>query len=156
MRPMSKRGTVLAALLGCLLGVSLAFAALLIAGRDRYAARLPSEDAELLAEVLGRIRADYVERRDDHELMASAVRGMVSDLDPHSAFMDEDEFEDLRIATEGNYSGIGIEVTLESGSIIVISPIDGSPAARAGIRPGDRILAIDGRDIESEVLADSV
>ncbi|HLG52631.1 MAG TPA: hypothetical protein VI339_01825, partial [Steroidobacteraceae bacterium] len=114
---MSKRGTVLAALLGCLLGVSLAFAALLIAGRDRYAARLPSEDAELLAEVLGRIRADYVERRDDHELMASAVRGMVSDLDPHSAFMDEDEFEDLRIATEGNYSGIGIEVTLESGSI---------------------------------------
>ena len=156
MRPMSKRGTVLAALLGCLFGVSLAFATLLIAGRDRFAARLPAEDAELLAEVLGRIRADYVERKDDHELMASAVRGMVSDLDPHSAFMDEDEFEDLRIVTEGNYSGIGIEVTLESGSIVVISPIDGSPAARAGIRPGDRILAIDGRDIESEVLADSV
>ncbi len=156
MRPMTRRVTILAALLGCLLGVMLASATLWFTNRDRHSARLPAGDAELLAEVLGRIRADYVDDKDDHELMASAVRGMVSDLDPHSEFMDVDEFEDLRIATEGNYSGIGIEVTLDSGAVIVISPIDGSPAARAGIHPGDRILAIDGHAIASEVLADSV
>jgi carboxyl-terminal processing protease len=81
---------------------------------------------------------------------------MVGELDPHSSFMDADEFEDLRIATEGNYSGIGVEVTLESGVIVVIAPIDGSPAARAGIRAGDTILGIDGRAIENEGLAHAI
>ena len=156
MRPMSRRGLALTVVMSCLLGALAASAAFLLADRRHDSGVLPAADADLLAEVLGRIRADYVEDKGDHELMTGAVRGMVSGLDPHSAFMDQREFEDLRIATEGNYSGIGIEVTLESGSVIVISPIDGSPAARAGIRPGDRILAIDGRVIESGVLADSV
>jgi carboxyl-terminal processing protease len=88
--------------------------------------------------------------------MSSAIRGMVGELDPHSAFMNAGEFEDLKIATEGNYSGIGVEVTLESGAIIIISPIDASPAARAGIRAGDKIVAVDGQAVEGAALADSV
>ncbi len=150
------RRTLLAALLGCLLGVTLAAATLWIAGREPRTAELSPEDSRLLAEVLDRIHEEYVDRTDDHELVANAIRGMVGRLDPHSAFMDADEFEDLRIATEGNYSGIGVEVALESGVIVVIAPIDGSPAARAGIRAGDAILAIDGRPAENEGLAEAI
>jgi carboxyl-terminal processing protease len=150
------RRTLLAALLGCLLGVTLAAATLRIAGSERRIGELPRKDARLLAEVLDRIHDDYVDRTDDHELMANAIRGMVGELDPHSAFMDADEFEDLRIATEGNYSGIGVEVTRESGVIVVIAPIDGSPAARAGIHAGDAIIAIEGRAIGDEGLAEAI
>jgi carboxyl-terminal processing protease len=150
------RRTLLAALLGCLLGVTLAAATLWIAGGERDAANLPQKDARLLAEVLDRIHDEYVDRTDNHELMANAIRGMVGELDPHSAFMDADEFEDLRIATEGNYSGIGVEVTLESGVIVVIAPIDGSPAAHAGIRAGDSIIAIDGQPIGDAGLAEAI
>jgi carboxyl-terminal processing protease len=147
---------LLAALLGCLLGVTLTAATLWIAGGERRAASLPQKDARLLAEVLDRIHDDYVDRTDNHELMANAIRGMVGELDPHSAFMDADEFEDLRIATEGNYSGIGVEVTYESGVIVIIAPIDGSPAARAGIRAGDSIIAIDGQPVGDAGLAEAI
>jgi carboxyl-terminal processing protease len=150
------RRTLLAALLGCLLGVTLVAATLWFAGGGRPAGELSSKDTRLLAEVLDRIRDDYVDRTDDHELMANAIRGMVGELDPHSAFMDADEFEDLRIATEGNYSGIGVEVTRESGAIVVIAPIDGSPAARAGIRAGDTIIAIEGGAIGDAGLAEAI
>lgn len=150
------RRTLLAVLLGCLLGVTLAAATSWFAGREQRTADLSPKDARLLAEVLDRIRDDYVDRTDNHELVSNAIRGMVGELDPHSAFMDADEFEDLRIATEGNYSGIGVEVTLESGLIVVIAPIDGSPAARAGIRAGDTIIAIDGRPVDNAGLAGAI
>lgn len=148
--------TVLAALLGCLAGVGFAAFTLWGVSRADRASGLPARDAELLAEVIGKIREDYVERTDQHELMTDAIRGMVGELDPHSAFMNREEYEDLRIATEGNYSGIGVEVTLESGVIVVIAPIDDSPAAHAGIRAGDRILRIDGRPAEGAALADAI
>ncbi len=148
--------TLLAVLLGCLLGVTLAAATLWFTSRERRSAELSASDQHLLAEVIDRIRDDYVEPTDEHELMSGAIRGMVSELDPHSAFMDADEFEDLRIATEGNYSGIGVEVTQESGAIVVIAPLDGSPAARAGIRAGDSILEIDGHAVRNEGLAAAI
>ncbi len=157
MGPMSdSRRTLLVGLLGCLAGVLLAAATLWLAGRSRQVEEIGPTDARLLSEVIGRIHEDYVDRTNDHELMSNAIRGMVGELDPHSAFMDAEEFEDLRIATEANYSGIGVEVTLESGLIVVIAPIDGSPAARAGIRPGDTIIAINGRAIRDEKLADAI
>ena len=152
----SRERTLLAGLAGGILGIALACTGFWLAGRARTPGALPPKDAEVLAEVLDRIQADYVDRTDNHELMSGAIRGMVEELDPHSAFMNADEFRELRIATEGNYSGIGVEVTLESGAIIVISPIDGSPAAHAGIRAGDRIVAVDGKVIASAALADSV
>lgn len=157
MRSMNSRErTLLAGLAGGILGIALACTGFWLAGRERAPGALPRKDAELLAEVLDRIQADYVDRTDNHELLSGAIRGIVGELDPHSAFMNAGEFEELRIATEGNYSGIGVEVTLESGAVIVISPLDGSPAMHAGIRAGDRIVAVDGKAIESAALADSV
>ena len=152
----SRKRTLLAGLAGGILGIALTGAGFWLAGREHAPNDLPRKDAELLAKVLDRIHADYVDRTDNHELMSGAIRGMVGELDPHSAFMNADEFEELKIATEGNYSGIGVEVTLESGAIIVISPIDGSPAAGAGIRAGDKIVAVDGKAVEGTALADSV
>ncbi len=150
------RRTLLAVLSGCLLGVLLAATWFWYSGQSRQVADLPAKDARLLAEVIDRIKDDYVDSTDRHELMSKAIRGMVGELDPHSAFMDAEEFEDLRIATEGNYSGIGVEVALQSGVIVVIAPIDGSPAARAGIRAGDAIVGIEGRKVEDMELPEAI
>ena len=147
---------VLAALLGCLAGVVIAAATFLLSREAGQDEGIPTGDARLLAEVMDLIHDDYVDKTDDHTLMSNAIRGMVGELDPHSAFMDQDEFEDLKIATEGNYSGIGVEVTAEDGVLTVIAPLDDSPAARAGIRPGDAILAIDGQLLRSEPLDDAI
>jgi carboxyl-terminal processing protease len=150
------RRTVLAALLGCLAGVVLAALTVWLVREGRVAPDLPAKDARLMAEVIGLIRDDYVESTDSHQLMSNAIRGMVGELDPHSAFMDAEEFEDLRIATEGNYSGIGVEVTIDDDVLTVIAPIDGSPAARAGIQAGDTILSIDGLAVGGGLLSDAI
>ena len=150
------RRTVLAALLGCLAGVVLAALTVWLVREGRVAPDLPAKDARLMAEVIGLIRDDYVESTDSHQLMSNAIRGMVGELDPHSAFMDAEEFEDLRIATEGNYSGIGVEVTIDDDVLTVIAPLDGSPAARAGIRAGDTILSIDGLAVGGGPLSDAI
>lgn len=150
------RRIVLAALLGCLAGVVIAAATVRLARESRDQPGIPPKDARLLTEVMGLIHDDYVDKTDDHTLMSNAIRGMVGELDPHSAFMDKDEFEDLKIATEGNYSGIGVEVTAEDGVLTVIAPLDDSPAARAGIRPGDAILAIDGKPLRNEPLDEAI
>jgi carboxyl-terminal processing protease len=150
------RRIVLAALLGCLAGVLIAGATVWLSRESRQEPAIPPQDARLLSEVMGLIHEDYVDKTDDHTLMSNAIRGMVGELDPHSAFMDKDEFEDLKIATEGNYSGIGVEVTAEDGVLTVIAPLDESPAARAGIRPGDAILSIDGRLLRGEPLDEAI
>ena len=151
----SKR-TLLVGLLGCLAGVVLTAGTFWFVRHDRGAPEFAPKDKRLFAEVLDLIHEDYVDRTDNHQLMSNAIRGMVGELDPHSAFMDAEEFEDLRIATEGNYSGIGVEVALDGGVLKVIAPIDGSPAARAGIHAGDAILQIDGRALRTERLADAI
>jgi carboxyl-terminal processing protease len=151
-----KRRIVLAALLGCLAGVGLAAATLVATRPGHRAADLPPKDARLLTEVMGLIHDDYVDKTDDHQLMSNAIRGMVGELDPHSAFMDKGEFDDLKIATEGNYSGIGVEVTIADHLLTVIAPLDGSPAALAGIRPGDAILSIDGKLVGNAPLDEAI
>ena len=149
------RSTLLALLLGTALGIAVAVSGGVLASRRVDPGPLPAADARLLAEVMARVRANYVEPVDDHELMDLAVHGMVAGLDAHSAFLDPQEVEDLRIDTEGNYSGIGVEVSYEDGTIVVVSPIDGSPAAKAGLRTGDVIIAIDGHEVKAGSLADS-
>ena len=150
--------TLVILLAGVAIGVSLSLSRGVLADRDppQNSETLPWEDARLLAEVLERVKQDYVDKVDDHDLMESAIRGMVSALDPHSAFLDSDEYDEIRISTTGNYSGVGIEVTMEDEGVKVVAPIDGTSAAKAGIRPGDMIVAIDGVPIDTSGLNDAI
>jgi carboxyl-terminal processing protease len=114
------------------------------------------QDARLLAEVLEHVRKEYVESISDEELINAAIRGLMSDLDPHSAFLDATQFEDIRASTTGAYSGVGIEVAADNGMVRVVSPMEGGPAARAGVLAGDRILAVDGFVVDPEKLEDTI
>jgi carboxyl-terminal processing protease len=107
---------------------------------ERHFAKL-----DVFARVLSYIEANYVEDIDERKLVYGAVKGMTRTLDPHSDFMTPDEFADMRADTDGEFGGIGVEINDESGQILVVEPIAGSPAARAGILKGDRIVAIDGQ-----------
>ncbi|MEO0997396.1 MAG: S41 family peptidase [Pseudomonadota bacterium] len=122
-----------------------------VADRD-----LPMAEARLLAEVMRRVREDYVEPVSDEALLDAAVRGMVSALDAHSEFLDSTQFEDIRISTTGNYSGVGIEVSFDDDAVVVVAPFDDTPAQRAGILPGDVILSIDGFPVDAEPLTDAI
>ena len=117
---------------------------------------VPWQDARLLAEVLERVEREYVEPVDDHQLLQAAIRGMVSSLDPYSAYLDGDEYDDIKISSSGEYSGVGIEVSMEDGEVVVVAPLDGSPAAAAGIRAGDVIATIDGVPVNTTTLADTI
>ena len=117
---------------------------------------VPWQDARLLAEVLEHVRREYVENISDQELIEAAIRGLIADLDPHSAFLDAEQFDEIRISTTGEYSGVGIEVALENGVVKVITPIEDTPAFRAGVLAGDRILAVDGVPVNSENLSDTI
>ena len=114
------------------------------------------QDARLLAEVLELVRNDYVDKIPDKKLMEAAIRGLVSDLDPHSAFLDSEELDEIRISTSGAYSGVGIEVALENGAVSVVNPIEGGPAAEAGVLAGDTILAVDEIPVNVENLNDTI
>ncbi len=94
---------------------------------------LPLDDLRILSDVFGKIKSDYVEPVSDKKLIREAINGMVSGLDPHSAFLDEDAFKDLQTSTVGRYGGLGIEVNMEDGYIKVVTPMDDAPVARAGI-----------------------
>lgn len=117
---------------------------------------LPLEDIQTFAEVFERIKRAYVEEVDDSTLLRNAMRGMLSELDPHSAYLDRNEFQSLRESTEGEFGGIGIEVGLEEGRLTIITPIDDTPASRAGLQARDVILEIDGNPTERLSLQESV
>jgi carboxyl-terminal processing protease len=112
---------------------------------------LPWEEARLFAEVYERIKREYVDEVDDHALMEKAIRGMVAALDPHSAFLDTEEFEEIRLSTMGSYPGVGIEVVAEDSAVKILRPIEGSPADLAGLLPGDQIVRIDDADIGADL-----
>jgi len=117
---------------------------------------LPWVDARLLAVVLEKVKHDYVNPVDDHTLLQAAIRGMVSSLDPYSEFLDGDDYDDIKISSSGEYTGVGIEVSMQDDQVIVISPIEDSPAALAGIRSGDVIVTIDGIAVNTASLADTI
>ncbi|MGQ9921875.1 MAG: S41 family peptidase [Desulfobacca sp.] len=126
---------------------------------DTPAFSLTEESREKLAvfaEALGIVEENYVEPRDLKKLIYGAIRGMVSSLDSHSAFMAPEEFKELQIETKGSFSGIGIEITLKDNLLIVVSPIEGTPAYRAGLQAGDRIIKIDGQSTKNMSLLDAV
>jgi carboxyl-terminal processing protease len=142
---------------GTVMGLSLSMGGDYVASKQHPRSEdLALEQAHLFAEVMKRVKSDYVESIDDSELLESAIRGMVSDLDPHSQYLDADEYRDIRISTTGSYTGIGIEVTEVDGEIHVITPIAGSPAARSGMRSGDQIIAVDGIMVDADHLQDTI
>lgn len=110
----------------------------------------------LFGEVFEKVRADYVAPVEDRELVDNALNGMVSGLDPHSSYMDAKQYKDMQIQTRGQFGGLGLEVTGDNGLVKVISPIDDTPAARAGMKSGDLILTIDGHSVEGLSLNDAV
>ncbi len=134
------------------LGLSLAP----VGAEQRGAERLPLEDIRTLSEVFSRIKADYVEDVSDQELLESAVRGMLQGLDPHSSYLSPSEFRDLQEGTQGQFGGLGIEVGQEDGFLKVIAPIDDTPAQRAGIRPGDLIIRLDGKTTKGMGMSEAV
>jgi len=117
---------------------------------------LPFEQLRIFSEVFARIRRDYVDEVDDKKLIEDAIRGMLSGLDPHSAYLGEEAWSELKEGTEGKFGGLGIEVSMDDGLVKVIAPIDDTPAARAGIQAGDRIVRIDDAPIKGMTLSKAV
>ena len=153
-----KTRAILVVVIGLVMGLSLSLGGGLlsspgIADPDELA----WEQARLFAEVMERVKRDYVESVDDSVLLESAIRGMVSDLDAHSQYLDADEYREIRVSTTGSYTGVGLEVGADiEGAIRVVTPIAGSPAARSGIRSGDQIVAVDGVNVELERLNETI
>jgi carboxyl-terminal processing protease len=153
---MTNRSSTLAALtMGALLGLSAAVANDLpgSAVQSMQQPTLSWEQARLFAEVYERVKKEYVDTVDDRELMEKAVRGMVAALDPYSAFLNSEEFDDIRMSTSGSYPGVGIEVVTENAQVKVLRPIQGSPAEQAGMLSGDLIVKIDNSEIGADLSA---
>jgi len=145
-------------MLGVLAGAALSFygQAMGEPAPQTQTAGLPLDDLRAFAEIFGRIKNDYVEPVPDEELLEHAIRGMVSGLDPHSSYLDADEFRDLQVGTRGEFGGLGIEVGLEDGFVKVISPIDDTPAQRAGVKAGDLIIRLDDQPVKGMTLNEAV
>ena len=141
---------------GTVLGLSLPFSGGLMANRQLEPDELALQQARDLADIIARVKRDYVEDVDDTELLENAIRGMVGDLDPHSQYLDADEYRDIRINTTGSYTGIGIEIGEVDGAVRIITPMAGSPAARSGLRSGDEVVAIDGVEILADRLHETI
>lgn len=117
---------------------------------------LPLDELRTFAEVFAKVKSDYVETVDDRELLENAIRGMLEGLDPHSAYLDKESYSELQEGTSGEFGGLGIEVGMEDGYVKVISPIDGTPAAKSGIEAGDLIIKLDGKSVRGMSLNDAV
>ena len=121
-----------------------------VAGTDTY------RQLNLFGDVYERVKNDYVRETKDAELVEDAINGMLSGLDPHSSYLNPKNFSDMQVTTRGEYGGLGLEVTMEDGLVKVITPMDGTPAARAGIKTGDLIATIDGMSIQGLTLSEAV
>ena len=145
-------------LTGLVLGIMLSVSVGVYAGRDDAAglSALPVEDLQRFTDVYMRIKRNYVEEVDDSELLDNAIQGMLTGLDEHSSYLDEDDFRDMEAGTSGEFGGLGIEVGMEDGFVKVIAPIDDTPAERAGIQAGDLIVRLDGDSVRGMTLSDAV
>lgn len=135
-------------------GVSLHFSA--VAEKQSTALNLPIEDLRVFSDVFGRIKDEYVESVDDKRLFKEAINGMLTGLDPHSAYLEGDAYKELQVTTQGKFGGLGIEISAEEGFIKVISPIDDTPAQRAGVKAGDLIIKVDDMSLRGVTSTDAV
>ena len=147
--------SILYLLLGGVLGMTLAVGQGVFAERNG-GETLPLDDLRTFTEVFAKIKNDYVEPVDDKTLLENAIRGMLSGLDPHSAYLIPDDYQDLQAGTSGEFGGLGIEVGMEDGFVKVIAPIDDTPAQRAGVEAGDLIIRLDDVPVKGMALPDAV
>ena len=153
-----KRQNIFLVLIGLTVGVSLSIGQGVFAEREAPAAvrGLPVDELRTFTDVFGRIKNDYVEDVEDSELLENAIRGMLSGLDPHSSYLDHEQFKELQVGTTGEFGGLGIEVGMEDGFVKVIAPIDDTPAQRAGVQAGDLIIRLDDTPVKGLTLNDAV
>lgn len=118
--------------------------------------KLPVVELKQFTHVLDQIKKNYVEDVSDQQLFEGAIRGMLASLDPHSSYLDKETMNDLKVSTSGKFGGLGIEVTMEDGFVKVVSPIDESPASKAGLKPGDLIIRIDDKPVKGMTLVNAV
>jgi carboxyl-terminal processing protease len=142
-------------LMGLLLGLGLGVGQSVLADRAS-GQKVPLDDIRNFVEILERVKQEYVEPVDESALMQNAIRGMLSGLDPHSSYLDASEFKEMQINTSGRFGGLGIEVQMEDGFVKVVTPIDDTPAARAGLQPGDLIIKLDDTQVKGLSLTDAV
>src|SRR5947209_9527184 len=142
--------------------VAAAATVLVFSLRQDLGAAPPANSAEtykqlnLFGEVFERVRAEYVDDVSDDTLVESAINGMLTSLDPHSNYLNTKNFNDMKVQTRGEFGGLGIEVSMESGLVKVVSPIDDTPAARAGLKPADLITHLDGAPVQGLTLPEAV
>lgn len=143
-------------LTGLMAGVLVSIGHGVFAEREHTRATLPIEELRTFSDVFGRIKNDYVVDVDDKELIENAIRGMLSGLDPHSSYLDAEQFTELQVGTTGQFGGLGIEVGMENGFVKVIAPIDDTPAQRAGVQAGDLIIRLDDTPVKGMTLSEAV
>ena len=153
MRPFMR--VPLALLAGVVLGTGITLTHGVLAEKNKPDT-LPLKDLQTFVEILNRVKTDYVEPVSDDTLIEDAVRGMLAGLDPHSSYLDKEEFAEINVQTSGKFGGLGIEVQLSNGFVKVIAPIDDTPAAKAGVQPGDLIVKIDDTPVKGMSLNDAV
>jgi carboxyl-terminal processing protease len=149
---------ILILLLGVFVGAGVTLERAVQADREsnKQEASLPLEELRTFTEVFSKIKSDYVESVEDKKLVETAIQGMLNGLDPHSTYLDVEGFKEIRIGTEGKFGGLGIEVTMENGFVKVVSPIEDTPAARAGLKAGDLIIRLDEKAVKGMSLNDAV
>src|SRR5436190_3390924 len=146
-------------LLGVFVGAGITFDMTVMAEREQSkspATTLPVDELRTFTEIYARIKSDYVEPVEDKKLLEEAIQGMLAGLDPHSSYLDAEGFRDVRVETEGQFGGLGIEVTMENGFVKVVSPIEDTPAAGAGLKPGDIIIRLDDKAVKGMQLTEAV
>lgn len=142
--------------LATLVAAALIFPAQIFAVSSQSVSQIPMEDVQRFSNAIGEIKKYYVKPVDDKELFDNAIRGMLSGLDPHSTYLDEDAYKELQTATSGEFGGLGIEVTMEEGVVKVVTPLVDTPAFKAGIKSGDYIIKLGARSVQGITLKEAV
>ena len=149
--------TFLVLVFGIFVGVSVSITSSVLAEKKtEQSVGLPLDELRNFSDIFARVKSDYVEEVDDKTLLENAIRGMLTGLDPHSTYLNTEEYKELKIGTTGKFGGLGIQVGMEDGFVKVISPIDDTPAYRAGLEAGDLIIRLNDKSVKGMTLNDAV